>query len=90
MRGMNGMLILKEKTDDKVVYMYSCDSSLFGGLKDIIVDGEIECMLATKELKTLKTATYDDDGGQAMWLYPHMHRKIFKENCPEKAFIATG
>jgi len=90
MRGMNGLLILKEKTDKKVIYNYSCDSSLFDGFKNIIADGEIECLISDEEFKTLKTATYDTDGGQAKWLYPHLWRIIFKENCPKKRFIATG
>jgi hypothetical protein len=91
MRGMNGMLILKEKDDKRVVYRYSADTSTFGGkAEDVVVDGEIECVLAAKEFRTLKTATNDDDGGQAEWLYAYLPRVIFKENCPAKRFIATG
>ena len=95
MRGMNATLILKEKTDKKVIYNYSADTSAFKGGK-VIVDGEIECMFdpeesKTLEYKTLKTATFDDDGGQAEWIcHSHIWRTIFKENCPKKRFIATG
>ena len=88
---MNSMLILKEKNDTHVVYYYSSDVADFGGkIESIISDGEIELVLATEELRTLKTATYDDDGFRAKWLEPHLWRTIFKENCPEKRFIATG
>jgi hypothetical protein len=85
------MLILKEKDDKHVIYYYSSDVSDFGGkIKNIISDGEIECILATEEFRTLKTATYDDNGARAKWLGPHLWLTIFEENCPEKRFIATG
>ena len=96
MRGMNSKLVLKEKTPDKVVYYYSSDTSTYGKkFEDIIPDGEIECVFIPDEpevieCQTLKTATNDDDGGQAEWLYGHLWRLIFKKNCPEKYFLATG
>jgi len=96
MRGMNAKLILKEKTDEKVVYCYSADSSTFGNrIEDVIVDGEIECAFVPGEpgiieCQTLKTATNDNDGGQAEWLYNHLWRVIFIENCPPTLFFATG
>jgi hypothetical protein len=85
------MLILKEKNDKHVVYYYSSDVADFDGKRENVVsDGEIECILETEEFKTLKTAMFDDDGFRAKWLGPHLWRTIFKENCPEKRFIATG
>jgi len=96
MRGMNAKLILKEKAAEKVVYYYSADSSTFGGIfDDIVVDGEIECAMSpgepnVMECKTIRTATNDDDGGQAEWLFEHLWRIVFKENCPDNYFLATG
>ena len=96
MRGMNAKLILKEKNDEKVVYYYSADSSTFGSkIEYIVVDGEIESVFVQGKpdaivCRTLKAATNDDDGGQAEWLYGHLWRIIFKENCPERYFLATG
>jgi hypothetical protein len=93
---MNSKLILKEKTEKKVVYYYSAEISTYGKkLEDIIPDGEIECILVPGrtdllEFRTLKTATNDDDGLHAEWLYNHLWRIIFKENCPENHFFATG
>jgi hypothetical protein len=88
---MNSMLILKEKNDKHVVYYYSSDVSDFGGKRaNIISDGEIEFIFETEKFRTLKTATFDDDGYRAKWLRPHLWRTIFKEKCPEKRFIATG
>ena len=91
MRGMNGMLRLKEKNNGNVVYYYSSDSSLFGSsLDDIVVDGEIACTIATKDFYLLKTATHDDDGSQAKWLIPYIWQTISEEDCPAEKFIATG
>ena len=88
---MNSMLILKEKDDKHVVYYYSSDVADFGGkIENVISDGEIECILESEEFRTLKTATYDDDGYRAKWLGPHLWGLIFKKNCPEKYFLATG
>ena len=93
---MNSKLILKEKTDEKVVYYYSADVSTYGKkLADIIPDGEIECLFVPSEpdvieCRTLKAATNDDGGWHAEWLYNHLWRIIFKENCPENHFFATG
>ena len=87
---MNSMLILKEKDAERVVYNYSSDVTDFDDFEAPISDGEIECFLQTKEFKTLKTATFDDDGYRAKWLRQHLLRVIFKENCPKKRFIATG
>ena len=81
---MYTMLILKEKTDKRVVYYYGVDEP------DAPSDGEIECILDTKEFKTLKTATGDDDGGHAVWARVHVYRAIFKENCPQERFVACG
>jgi|GEM_PF-2420935 len=90
MRGMNGELILKEKTEEHVIYYYSSDTSCFGCDGEVIVDGEIEYIFVADDFITLKTAMFDDDGGQAKWLYPHVWNTIFRKNCPEKRFIATG
>lgn len=81
---MNSMLILKEKTAEKVVYYYSSDAA------NAPSDGEIECNLGAEKFTTLKNATGDDKGLHARWLGPHLWRTIFKENCPNKRFIATG
>ena len=87
---MNSELILKEKTDKRVVYYYSSDIANFEERKDVLSDGEIECILETEKFRTLKTATFDDDGLHAKWLYPHVWNTIFRKNCLEKRFIATG
>ena len=91
------MLMLKEKSDERVVYYYSSDVADFGGkIENIISDGEIEFLFVpgkpeTLKYKTLKTATFDDDGFRAKWIAgSHIYRIIFKENCPEKRFFATG
>ena len=81
---MYSELILKEKDDKRVVYYYSLDRV------DAPSDGEIECILETKETNTLKTATFDDDGLHAKWVKPYIRWVIFNENCPQKRFIATG
>lgn len=94
MRGMNARLVLKEKTDGKVIYCYSADSSTFSK-SEVLIDGEIECTYnldepETFKCRTLKKATNDEDGGQAKWLYEHLWGVVFKENCPAKRLIATG
>ncbi len=81
---MNSRLILKEKTENRVIYYYSMDRA---GAPS---DGEIEYVLATERFSTLKTATGDSDGAHARWLRPLVWRVIFKENCPSSRFIATG
>ena len=81
---MNSMLVLKKKSEDAVIYYYSVDKA------DAPSDGEIEYALYSGEFKTLRRATGDDGGGHAVWLRQYLWRAIFKENCPDKRFIATG
>jgi len=84
---MNSQLILKEKSDNRIVYFYSADSSK--GIP-MVSDGEIEVDLVDNTIQTLRTATHDNDGYRARWLYPHIMRIIIKEGCPKRRLIATG
>ena len=81
---MRSNLVLKEKNESKIVYLYSCDDSID------IVDGEIEYNIRTEELKTIKPATNDEHGSFAEWLYPHILNTIFSKGTPPKIKIATG
>lgn len=80
---MRSKLKLKEKSEERIVYAYSCNESVE------IIDGEIEYNFAEDDFYTLKLAT-NDEGGYAEWLYPHIHRAIFREGCPVERYIATG
>jgi len=90
MRGMNGMLLLKAKNADEIIYRYSCDTANFHGRANTPVDGEIRYIVSTDTFELIKKATLDDDGGQAKWLSGHLRHVILQENCPEKRFIAIG
>ncbi len=81
---MYSLFLLKEKNDKRVVYYYSVDK------KDAPSDGEIELDLVTDTLKTLKTATGDDDGAHARLMRVHVRRIVRKEGSPEKRFVAIG
>jgi hypothetical protein len=78
-------LVLKEKSDEHVVYRYSIDK--LGAPSD----GEIEFFMKTNERKLLKTATGDDDGAHARWfVFEHLRRVIKDEGCPETHCVAIG
>lgn len=81
---MRSKLKLLLKDNSKIVYAYSCDESID------TIDGEIEYSITKNDFKLKKHATNDEDGFVAEWLYPHIYKVIFKENCPKERYIITG
>ncbi len=81
---MRSRLRLLRKTSDRVLYAYSVDESID------TIDGEIEYNITSGSFTTNKNATNDDDGNFAEWLYPHVWRAIYKEQCPLERYIVNS
>ena len=71
----------KINNDEIVVYTYGAETREQTG--EILYDRKKD------EFRVLRIADNDTQMG-AEWLFQHLYRLIFKENCPDEQMIAIG